>query len=73
VNVCRRCVVPTRNSRTGAITGQFRDVFEAWRAKTLPAEVDASAWGQIYRLALNLRIATTGEVSVAVGQAVGTA
>ena len=53
VNACRRCVVPSRNSRTGTVTGQFRDVFEAWRAKTLPDAVDASAWGQAYRLAIN--------------------
>jgi uncharacterized protein YcbX len=52
-NVCRRCVVPSRHSRTGAVTEQFRDVFEAWRGRTLPASVDAAAWSHLYRLAVN--------------------
>ena len=52
-NVCRRCVVPSRDSRTGAVTEQFRDVFEAWRGRRLPAEVDAAGWSHLYRLALN--------------------
>jgi hypothetical protein len=53
VNACRRCVVPTRDSRTGLVTEQFRDVFEAWRGRTLPADVDAAAWSHRYRLAVN--------------------
>jgi uncharacterized protein YcbX len=53
-NACRRCVVPSRDSRTGAVTEQFRDVFEAWRCKTLPAAVDAGGWGHWYRLAINV-------------------
>jgi uncharacterized protein YcbX len=57
VNVCRRCVVPSRNSQTGAVTEQFREVFEAWRGRTLPDAVDATAWNHLYRLGLNLRSA----------------
>ena len=52
-NVCRRCVVPTRDSRTGRVTEQFRDVFETWRGKTMPAAVDAAAWNHVYRLGVN--------------------
>ena len=52
-NVCRRCVVPTRDSRTGRVTEQFRQVFETWRTRTLPPSVDSSAWHQAYRLAIN--------------------
>jgi uncharacterized protein YcbX len=52
-NVCRRCVVPSRDSRTGAVTEHFRDVFEARRARGLPADVDASHWGPLYRLGVN--------------------
>ena len=55
VNACRRCVVPSRHSQTGAVTEQFRDVFEAWRGRRLPAEVDASHWGPFYRLGVNTR------------------
>ena len=52
-NVCRRCVVPTRDSHTGRVTEQFREVFETWRGKTMPAAVDASAWNHVYRLGVN--------------------
>ncbi len=58
-NVCRRCVVPGRDSCTGAVTEHFRDVFEAWRRKTLRPDVDAGAWGTLYRLGVN----TVGRVS----------
>lgn len=72
VNVCRRCVVPTRDSRTGAVTEQFRDVFEAWRGRTLPPDVDAAAWSHRYRLAVNTTavraaIVTTGQMVQAGG------
>jgi uncharacterized protein YcbX len=53
VNVCRRCVVPSRDSRTGAVTDQFRDLFEARRTRSLRPDVDAAAWGSLYRLAVN--------------------
>jgi hypothetical protein len=64
VNVCRRCVVPTRDSRTGAVTEQFRDVFEAWRGRTLPADVDAAAWSHRYRLAVNTARVRAAVISV---------
>ncbi len=69
-NVCRRCVVPSRDSRTGAVTGQFRDVFEAWRGRTLPADVDASSWGMLYRLGINTRSINLAE-KLAVGDRLG--
>ena len=53
VNVCRRCPVPARDSTTGRITEHFREVFEAWRRRRLPGDVDAAAWGGFYRLAIN--------------------
>lgn len=59
-NVCRRCVVPSRDSRTGAVTEHFRDVFEAWRARTLPAAVDASGWSHLYRVAVNTVLVGAG-------------
>jgi hypothetical protein len=52
-NVCRRCVVPTRDSRTGALTEHFRDAFEARRSRGMRADVDAAAWGTLYRLGVN--------------------
>ena len=62
VNVCRRCVVPTRDSRTGAVTEHFRDAFEARRARCLRADVDASAWSHVYRLAVNTAAERLGEL-----------
>jgi uncharacterized protein YcbX len=54
-NVCRRCVVPGRDSRTGAATAHFRDAFEARRGRGLREDVDAGAWNTLYRLAVNTR------------------
>lgn len=52
-NVCKRCVVPSRDSRSGAVTAYFRDAFEARRGRGLRADVDASGWNHLYRLAIN--------------------
>ncbi len=52
-NVCRRCVVPSRDSRTGRVTEHFRDVFESYRQRTIRDDVDATSWSHWYRLALN--------------------
>jgi len=51
--VCKRCVVPSRDSRTGAVTAHFRDAFEARRGRGLRLDVDASGWGHLYRLGVN--------------------
>ena len=59
-NVCRRCVVPSRDSRTGAVSAHFRDAFEAWRGQTLPAAVDASGWSHLYRLGVNTILQDSG-------------
>jgi uncharacterized protein YcbX len=67
-NVCRRCVVPTRDSRTGAVTERFRDAFEARRGRSLPADVDASDWNHFYRLAVNTQAVIAA--SLAVGEPV---
>ena len=69
MNACRRCGVPTRDSRTGAETAHFRDAFEARRSRTLRPDVDVSAWSHLYRLAINT-IALVGG-PLASGTAVG--
>jgi uncharacterized protein YcbX len=55
-NVCKRCVVPSRDSRSGAVTAHFRDAFEARRGRALRGDVDASGWGHVYRLGVNTRL-----------------
>lgn len=59
-NVCRRCVVPSRDSRTGRVTESFRDAFEARRARSIRADVDASSWSHWYRLAANTLVTAGG-------------
>jgi uncharacterized protein YcbX len=64
-NVCRRCVVPTRDSRTGTLTEHFRDAFEARRSRGMRGDVDAGGWGSLYRLGLNTAGAGNTEVLTA--------
>jgi uncharacterized protein YcbX len=61
-NVCRRCVVPTRDSRTGLVTEHFRDAFEARRCRSIRSDVDAAAWNHWYRLAINTVVLHGGVV-----------
>ncbi|MFM8497098.1 MAG: MOSC domain-containing protein [Planctomycetia bacterium] len=61
-NVCKRCVVPTRDSRTGVITAHFRDAFEARRGRGLRPDVDASGWGHFYQLAINTACESAGVI-----------
>jgi uncharacterized protein YcbX len=63
--VCRRCQVPTRDSRTGAVLPHFRDAFEARRRHGLRPDVDAADWGDTYRLAINTVVTVPGVVGVA--------
>lgn len=62
-NVCRRCVVPSRDSLNGAVTSHFRDAFEARRSRGLRDDVDTSGWNHAYRLAINTRCLTAGTIS----------
>jgi uncharacterized protein YcbX len=61
-NVCRRCPVPGRDSRTGSFKELFRDVFEARRRRSLRPDVDAAAWETLYRLGINTRVESAGTV-----------
>jgi uncharacterized protein YcbX len=59
-NVCKRCVVPSRDSKTAAVTAHFRDAFEARRGRSLRADVDAIGWNHLHRLGVNTRAAGAG-------------
>ena len=63
-NVCRRCPVPGRDSRTGAAGERFQEVFEARRRRGLRCDVDSSGWGTLYRLGINTQAETSGDVHV---------
>ena len=70
-NVCKRCIVPTRDARTGSITAHFRDAFEARRGTGLRPDVDASTWGHIYRLGVNTKtLDTFAAIVICVGESV---
>ena len=67
--VCRRCPVPSRDSRTGGANDLFREAFEARRGRGLRPDVDAGRWGDFYRLGVNTRLAANDarESVIAVG------
>jgi uncharacterized protein YcbX len=64
-NVCRRCVVPSRDSRTGDPMPGFREAFESRRRRSMPPTADRVAGADLYRLAINTSLFTPpGAVSV---------
>ncbi len=56
INPCQRCVVPTRNSLTGAVSSRFQQMFTQQRQQTLPSEVNLARFNHFYRLAVNTQI-----------------
>ncbi len=56
VNPCQRCVVPTRDSRTGTADSGFQKVFVSQRRASLPAWAARSRFNHFYRLAVNTRL-----------------
>ncbi|WP_373541758.1 MOSC domain-containing protein [Chamaesiphon sp.] len=56
INPCQRCIVPTRDSLSGAVSAKFQQIFSQQRQQTLPAEIHAARFNHFYRLALNTRI-----------------
>ncbi len=56
INPCQRCIVPTRDSLTGAVTTNFQRIFNESRQQELPAWVQLDRFNHFYRLAVNTRI-----------------
>jgi len=56
INPCQRCIVPTRDSRTGDPTPNFQTVFIAQRQRTLPPWAERSRFNHFYRLAVNTQV-----------------
>jgi uncharacterized protein len=56
INPCQRCIVPTRDSITGAVSAKFQQIFIQQRQQTLPVEVNATRFNHFYRLAVNTQI-----------------
>ena len=72
-NVCRRCVVPTRDSRSGLVSEHFREAFEARRRATLREDVEASGWNTLYRLGINTIGSCTQPAAIQIGDTIGVA
>jgi uncharacterized protein YcbX len=63
VGPCKRCVVPVRDSVTGAVTENFEKTFVAKRLASMPDWVNRARFGPLfYRLAVNTRV-NASEVS----------
>ncbi|MCW3060128.1 MAG: putative Fe-S protein [Capsulimonas sp.] len=56
-NPCQRCIVPTRNTKTGEPTDNFAEIFRARREATLPDWANRERFNHFYRLAVNTRLA----------------
>jgi uncharacterized protein len=56
INPCQRCIVPTRDSLTGAATAKFQQNFNRHRQDTLPDWVNPARFNHFYRLAVNTQI-----------------
>ncbi len=56
INPCQRCIVPTRDSLTGATTAKFQQIFNQQRQDTLPDWVNPARFNHFYRLAVNTQI-----------------
>ena len=69
---CRRCPVPSRDSRTGATNELFREVFSARRRRALRPDVDPATWPHHYCLGVNTQaqIGGTRSENMSVGMAV---
>ncbi|ASC74010.1 uncharacterized protein XM38_049840 [Halomicronema hongdechloris C2206] len=71
VNPCQRCVVPVRDTLTGAATPAFQQTFMGQRRATLPDWADRSRFNHFYRLAVNTRASRgQGETAINVGDPV---
>jgi uncharacterized protein YcbX len=56
VNPCQRCVVPSRDSLSGAVYSHFQKIFSQQRAATMPNWVEKSRFNHFYRLSVNTRL-----------------
>ena len=59
INPCQRCIVVTRNPRTGKPYPEFQKTFTTQRKNTLPESVERSRFNHYFRLAVNTRLNPT--------------
>jgi uncharacterized protein YcbX len=66
-NPCQRCVVPSRDPRSGETTHDFVKVFSNHRRQLLPEWAPADRFDHFYRLAVNTRRVESRECVLRVG------
>lgn len=66
-NPCARCIVPSRDARTGVPFLAFAKRFAERRAATLPAWAERSRFDHYYRLCVNTRTVEAGGHELRVG------
>ena len=59
VNPCQRCIVVTRDPKTGAPYPKFQKTFIEQRKKTLPEWTERSRFNHYFRLAVNTKLSPT--------------
>ena len=59
INPCQRCVVVTRDAKTGEATPNFQKTFVTQRRASLPEWAERSRFNHFYRLAINTRLPVT--------------
>ncbi|MCU0535003.1 MAG: MOSC N-terminal beta barrel domain-containing protein [Hydrococcus sp. Prado102] len=71
INPCQRCVVPTRDTKTGEATANFQKIFLNKRRETLPKWTIPARFNHFYRLSVNTNVPASevGKV-VRVGDAI---
>ncbi|HEY4384452.1 MAG TPA: MOSC N-terminal beta barrel domain-containing protein, partial [Ktedonobacteraceae bacterium] len=55
-NPCQRCVVPSRDARTGEVLPHFQEIFMQKRKEYLPSWSTQSRFNHFYRLSCNTRV-----------------
>ncbi len=68
--ICQRCVVPSRDSHSGAVTGGFAKRFSQGREASLPDWSPGQRFDHFYRFAINTGLdSAAGESIIRVGDA----
>jgi hypothetical protein len=70
MNPCARCIVPTRDARSGESIAQFAKTFARERLASLPPWAPVERFDHFYRLAVNTRPTSSRSVTIREGDTV---
>lgn len=62
VNPCARCIVPSRDALSGAVTPEFQKLFMELRRQHLPPDINTALFSHYYRFSVNTRAVNGGGV-----------